>query len=71
MTIDQVAAYLQLHPQVIYRHVRAGLIPAARIGKTLRFKKTVINKWLENQSWESMDADETIPVEPEERLPQK
>jgi excisionase family DNA binding protein len=52
MTIDQVAAYLQLHPQVVYRHVRAGTLPASRIGRTIRFKKTVLDAFLEKGAWE-------------------
>ena len=52
MTIEQVAAYLQLHPQVVYRHVRAGTLPASRIGRTIRFKKTVLDAFLEKGAWE-------------------
>ena len=52
MTIEQVAVYLQLHPQVVYRHVRAGTLPASRIGRTIRFKKSVLDAFLENGAWE-------------------
>ena len=52
MTIEQVAAYLQLHPQVVYRHVRAGTLPASRIGRTIRFKKSVLDEFLEKGAWE-------------------
>ena len=50
MTVEQVAAYLQLHPQVVYRHVREGKIPVSKIGQTLRFPKAVIDKWLEDEA---------------------
>jgi len=50
MTIDQLAEYLQLHRQVIYRHVRRGNIPASRIGGTIRFKKSIIDRWLEESA---------------------
>jgi excisionase family DNA binding protein len=53
MTIEQVAHYLQLHPQVIYRHVRAGTLPVCRIGKTLRFKRSVLDEFLESGAWTS------------------
>jgi len=46
MTIGQLAAYLQLNKQVVYRHVRKGNIPVSRIGATLRFKKSIIDRWL-------------------------
>lgn len=53
MTIEQVAEYLQLHPQVVYRHVRAGTLPVSRIGRTIRFKKEVLDRFLESGAWES------------------
>ncbi|MFH1458548.1 MAG: helix-turn-helix domain-containing protein [Candidatus Omnitrophota bacterium] len=46
MTTEQLAKYLQLDEQTIYRKARAGQIPAVHIGKTLRFKKEVIDGWL-------------------------
>ena len=46
MTAEQLAKYLQLDEQTIYRKARAGLIPAVHIGKALRFKKEVIDGWL-------------------------
>jgi len=54
MTIDQAAEYLQLHKQVVYRHVRKGTIPASRIGATIRFKKSVIDAWLEDSALENL-----------------
>ena len=54
MTIDQVAEYLQLHKQVVYRHVKSGNIPVSRIGATIRFKKSVIDAWLEDSALRSI-----------------
>ena len=54
MTIDQVSEYLQLHKQVIYRHVRNKTIPASRIGGTLRFKKSVIDAWLTDSALDNL-----------------
>src|SRR5438067_13130387 len=53
LTIEQVAEYLQLHPQVVYRHVRAGTLPASRIGRTIRFKKSVLDAFLERDAWQA------------------
>jgi excisionase family DNA binding protein len=53
MTIEQVAEYLQLHPQVVYRHVRAGTLPVSRIGRTIRFKKSALDRFLESGAWAS------------------
>lgn len=60
MTIDQVAEYLQLHKQVVYRHVRNKTIPASRIGATLRFKKSVIDAWLTDSALENLRQEREI-----------
>ena len=46
MTAGQLAQYLQLDEQTVYRKARRGEIPAVHIGKTLRFKKDLIDGWL-------------------------
>lgn len=45
MTIEDVAKYLKLKPQTIYTWAQDGKIPAAKLGKEWRFKKTIIDKW--------------------------
>jgi excisionase family DNA binding protein len=60
MTVEQLAKYLQLDEQTIYRKVRTGQIPAVKIGKTLRFKRDVIDGWLTLSSlkWSSKKRGE-------------
>ena len=50
MTVKQLANYLQLNELTIYKRVRLGEIPVAKVGRALRFKKNVIDKWLEIES---------------------
>ncbi|MBU2584817.1 MAG: helix-turn-helix domain-containing protein, partial [Bacteroidetes bacterium] len=38
-------AYLKLRPQTIYTWAQEKKIPAAKIGKEWRFKKSIIDKW--------------------------
>jgi excisionase family DNA binding protein len=45
MTLEEVAKYLKLKPQTIYTWAKNGKIPAAKLGKEWRFKKSVIDKW--------------------------
>ena len=45
MTIEEVAAYLRLKPQTIYTWAQEKKIPAAKIGKEWRFKRSLIDKW--------------------------
>ena len=55
MTANQLAGYLQINEQTIYRKVNKGQIPSIHIGKTIRFKKDVIDTWLRLSSlhWSS------------------
>lgn len=46
MTVEEVAKYLRLNPQTVYRRAQAGEIPAVRIGRTLRFPKEVLDEWM-------------------------
>jgi excisionase family DNA binding protein len=59
MTTCQLAKYLQLDEQTVYRKARRGEIPAVHIGKILRFKKDVIDGWLRISSlkWASSDRE--------------
>ena len=45
MTLEEVAKYLRLKPQTIYTWAQNNKIPAAKLGKEWRFKKSVIDKW--------------------------
>lgn len=46
MTVDQVAAYLQVGKRTIYGMATAGTIPAAKVGDQWRFFRPVIDAWL-------------------------
>lgn len=45
MTLEEVASYLKLKPQTIYTWAQEKKIPAAKIGKEWRFKKSIIDEW--------------------------
>lgn len=45
MTLEDVARYLKLTPQTIYTWAQEKKIPAAKLGKEWRFKKSVIDEW--------------------------
>ena len=49
MTIEDVAKYLKLKPQTIYKWAQEGSIPAIRIVKEWRFKRSILDKWLESK----------------------
>ena len=49
LTAKQVAEYLQVKPLTIYQWAREEKIPAIKIGRIWRFKKDVIDAFLEEQ----------------------
>ena len=49
LTLEEVAHYLRLKPQTIYKWAQERRIPAAKIGKEWRFRRTVIDRWLDEQ----------------------
>ena len=50
MTVKDVAEYLQLSKDQIYRLAQQGKIPASKVGRGWRFKREKIDDWMESQS---------------------
>lgn len=46
MTVDQVAAYLQVSTRTVYNLAAAGEMPAAKVGEQWRFYRPEIDRWL-------------------------
>jgi excisionase family DNA binding protein len=49
LTTEEVLDYLQVNLRTVYRLIKAGKIPAVRVGRQWRFRKTDIDAWLEGQ----------------------
>lgn len=49
MTIEEVADYLRVHTKTLYRLVKKGGIPAAKVGGSWRFVREHIDDWLDEQ----------------------
>lgn len=45
MTLEEVAEYLRLTPQTIYTWAQEKKIPAVKLGKEWRFRKSLVDKW--------------------------
>ena len=45
MTLEEVAEYLRVKPQTIYTWAQEKKIPAAKLGKEWRFRKSMVDKW--------------------------
>ena len=49
LTTEEVLDYLQVNLRTVYRLIKAGKIPAVRVGRQWRFRKRDIDVWLETQ----------------------
>lgn len=49
LTSEEVLAYLQVNLRTVYRLIRAGKIPATRVGRQWRFRRRDIDVWLDSQ----------------------
>lgn len=49
LTLEEVAHYLRLKPQTIYKWAQEKRIPAVKLGKEWRFRRSVIDRWLDDQ----------------------
>ena len=49
LTTEEVLEYLQVNLRTVYRLIKAGRIPAVRVGRQWRFRKSDIDAWLDSQ----------------------
>lgn len=46
LTVEQIAAHLQVSKETIYRWLEREKIPAHKVGKQWRFLKTEVDEWV-------------------------
>ena len=49
MTLDELAKYLRMKKVTIYKHAQEGKLPGFKVGSKWRFKKTTIDKWINDK----------------------
>jgi excisionase family DNA binding protein len=45
LTVQEVSAYLRVHPSTIYRMLKKNQLPAFRVGSDWRFTVEAIDRW--------------------------
>jgi excisionase family DNA binding protein len=45
MTVQDVSAYLRVHPSTVYRLLKRNELPAFRVGSDWRFNVEAIDRW--------------------------
>ena len=46
LTIQEVSAILKVHSNTVYKMCRQGVLPAVKIGKEWRFRRTILDEWI-------------------------
>ncbi|MBI1873415.1 MAG: helix-turn-helix domain-containing protein [Acidobacteria bacterium] len=49
LTLGEVIRYLRVNPRTVYRLIRSGELPANRIGRQWRIRRSDLDWWLEKQ----------------------
>ena len=50
MNIRQASSYLGVSPDTLYKYVSEDKIPAFKLGNRWKFKKTLLDRWMESKS---------------------
>src|SRR5690349_23082868 len=64
LTTEEVLEYLQVNLRTVYRLIKAGKIPAVRVGRQWRFRKRDIDAWLDSQRPRGDRSTPTLPSVP-------
>jgi excisionase family DNA binding protein len=69
MDIRQASSYLGISSDSLYKYAADGLIPAFKLGNRWRFKKSLIDEWMSQQSTASMAPLQLMPVLSRQKKP--
>ena len=50
MNIRQASHYLGISPDTLYKYVSEEIVPAFRLGNRWKFKKSILDRWMEDRS---------------------
>ena len=67
MDIRQASEYLGISGDTLYRYASEGFVPAFKLGNRWRFKKTLLDAWMEEKS--GMRPTQPIAVMPKQKKP--
>ena len=67
MDIRQASQYLGISGDTLYRYASEGFIPAFKLGNRWRFKKTLVDAWMDEKSGVQRPA--AVAVMPSQKKP--
>jgi excisionase family DNA binding protein len=65
MDIRQASDYLGISGDTLYRYASEGFIPAFKLGNRWRFKKTLLDAWMDEKS----GVAQPVPITPRQKKP--
>jgi excisionase family DNA binding protein len=70
MDIRQAAEYLGISGDTLYRYASEGFVPAFKLGNRWRFKKSLLDSWMDEKSGVKPQATTGLTVvAPEQKKP--
>jgi len=69
MDIRQAADYLGISPDSLYKYASEGLIPAFKLGNRWRFKRSLLENWIERQSSIIAEPVREKSIKPKQKKP--
>ncbi len=60
MDIRQASEYLGISGDTLYRYASEGFIPAFKLGNRWRFKKSLLDAWMDEKSGVKVAAPATV-----------
>lgn len=60
MDIRQASEYLGISGDTLYRYASEGFIPAFKLGNRWRFKKNLLDAWMDEKSGVKVEAPATV-----------
>lgn len=60
MDIRQASEYLGISGDTLYRYASEGFIPAFKLGNRWRFKKSLLDAWMDEKSGVKPSAPEVV-----------
>ncbi len=68
MDIRSAAEYLGISGDSLYRYASEGMIPAFKLGNRWRFKRSLLDAWMDQQS-KARKSPASAKVEPKQKKP--
>jgi excisionase family DNA binding protein len=69
MDIRQASEYLGISSDSLYRYASEGTIPAFKLGNRWRFKRSLLDQWMVEQSGAAPAKSGSVTVMPSEKKP--